>query len=45
MEEIMDMNIRKLQARFPDKFTENEALNRDIDAEMQAMMGDKPFDV
>lgn len=45
IEEIMDMNINKLKARYPEKFTEEHALNRDIDAEMQAMMGDKPFDV
>ena len=37
--ELMEMNIRKLKARFPDKFTENEALNRDVEKEMFAMMG------
>ncbi len=45
MAEIMTMNIDKLKARYPDKFTESNALERDVDAEMKAMMGDKPFDV
>ena len=41
----MTMNIDKLKARYPDKFTESNALERDVDSEMKAMMGDKPFDV
>lgn len=32
-EEVMDTNIKKLQARFPDKFTEEKANNRDLDKE------------
>ncbi len=43
--ELMAMNIRKLQARYPEKFTEENALNRDVDAEMLAMTGGQPIDV
>lgn len=32
-EDIMAQNIAKLRARYPDKFTEEAALNRDLDAE------------
>lgn len=37
MEEIMAANIRKLNRRFPDKFTEDQALVRDLDAEYRAL--------
>ncbi len=30
MEEVMDLNINKLKARFPEKFTEENALTRDL---------------
>jgi NTP pyrophosphatase (non-canonical NTP hydrolase) len=30
MEDIMDININKLKVRFPEKFTEFHALNRDL---------------
>lgn len=33
IEEIMQLNINKLQARFPAKFTSENALNRDIEKE------------
>lgn len=33
LEEIMEKNIAKLKKRYGDKFTEEAALNRDIDAE------------
>ncbi len=36
-EEVMEMNIRKLQARFPDKFTDAAAIKRDLEAEKAAM--------
>jgi NTP pyrophosphatase (non-canonical NTP hydrolase) len=36
-ESTMNRNIAKLLARFPDKFTEDAALNRDVDAELAAM--------
>lgn len=32
-EEIMDLNIEKLKARYPEKFTEEKALNRDLEKE------------
>lgn len=32
-QEILDLNIQKLRARFPDKFTEDHALNRDLETE------------
>ena len=33
MEEILDKNIAKLETRYPEKFTQEKALNRDLDAE------------
>lgn len=38
--EVFDMNIRKLQKRFPDKFTEERALERDLDAERAELEAD-----
>ena len=38
-EEAFAKNIAKLKARFPDKFTEELALNRDLDAERAALEG------
>ena len=32
-EEVMATNIAKLKARYPDKFEESQALNRDLDKE------------
>ena len=32
-EEILDINIAKLQSSYPDKFTEHNALNRDLEKE------------
>jgi len=40
--EIMQANNRKLRERFPDSFAEEDALDRDTDAERQAM--DDPLD-
>lgn len=37
--EILDLNIKKLRARFPDKFTEKDALNRDLDQERDILEG------
>lgn len=37
MEEQLDKNIRKLQKRFPDKFTIDQANNRNLDAERQEL--------
>lgn len=36
-EECMRTNIDKLRKRFPDKFTQEQALNRDLDAERKAL--------
>lgn len=41
-EEAFAKNIAKLKARFPDKFTEDQALNRDLDAERKALEDDEP---
>jgi NTP pyrophosphatase (non-canonical NTP hydrolase) len=38
-EETFATNIAKLQARFPDKFTKDAALNRDLAAERATLMG------
>lgn len=36
-EQLFEQNIAKLQARYPDKFTEEAALNRDIPAEREIL--------
>lgn len=36
---VWQANIDKLQARYPDKFTEESALNRDLDKERKALEG------
>jgi len=36
-EEIQEKNIAKLRARFPDKFTEDNANNRDLDKEREVL--------
>lgn len=42
MQEAMEANIRKLQVRYGDKYSDLKALNRDLDAEREALVGDKP---
>lgn len=38
-EEVFDLNIAKLEARYPDlRFNADHAINRDVDAEQSAMM-------
>jgi NTP pyrophosphatase (non-canonical NTP hydrolase) len=37
LEEIAAKNIAKLQKRFPDKFTQEQALNRNLSAEREAL--------
>lgn len=37
--EILDLNIAKLRARFPDKFTEKDALERNLDRERDILEG------
>jgi len=36
-EEVMDKNIAKLKARYPDKFTKEKALNRDLEKEREVL--------
>jgi NTP pyrophosphatase (non-canonical NTP hydrolase) len=36
-EEVMAKNIEKLKARYPHKFTEDKALNRDLDKEREIL--------
>lgn len=38
-EQCMNANIAKLRKRFPEKFTTHDAVNRDTDAEMNALKG------
>ena len=37
LREIMDTNIRKLEARYPEKFTEEGAINRNLVTERQIL--------
>lgn len=39
---VMSRNIQKLAKRYPDKFTEDAALNRDLEAEREILEGIKP---
>lgn len=43
--EVMEANLRKLQTRYPERFTEDCARheNRDRDAEASAILGKSPF--
>jgi hypothetical protein len=34
---VLDINIDKLKARYPEKFTEKEAENRDLDKEREVL--------
>ena len=36
-EQLFDQNTAKLKVRFPEKFTEEKALNRDLEAERKAL--------
>ena len=37
LEQIMEVNIAKLRMRYPNKFTEHDALNRDLEAERKEL--------
>ena len=37
MEEILETNINKLKARYPEKFTEQHATNRNLDREREIL--------
>ena len=39
MDDVLDKNIKKLKARFPDKFTEEKAIERDIKTERGILEG------
>lgn len=39
MEDILEISINKLLARFPDKFSEHHAVNRDLNKERQVLEG------
>lgn len=39
LEEILETNVKKLQARYPDKFDSNKAINRDIEKERGILDG------
>lgn len=41
MGDILQTNIDKLKARFPEKFTEHHALNRDLNTERNILEGNK----
>ena len=40
-EEVQRRNIDKLKVRYPDKFTQHEALNRNLDEERKTLEGTK----
>jgi hypothetical protein len=37
LREILETNINKLEARYPEKFTEDKALNRNLDIERKIL--------
>lgn len=39
-EEMMDINIKKLSKRYPNGFSKDDALNRDVEAEKKTMRSD-----
>lgn len=39
LEEVLQLNIDKLRARFPERFTEQHALNRDLERERGILEG------
>jgi NTP pyrophosphatase (non-canonical NTP hydrolase) len=41
LEEMLQRNIDKLKARFPENFTQEDALNRNLDVERKILEGDK----
>lgn len=40
-DEVQQLNIAKLRKRYPEKFTEDNAINRDIENEMKVFSSDK----
>jgi len=41
LEDILYQNIEKLRARYPEKYTEYDALNRDLEKERKVLEGQK----
>lgn len=41
LEEMLQRNIDKLKARYPEKFTQENALNRNLDVERNILEGNK----
>ena len=41
MDDVLQTNIDKLRARYPEKFTSHHALNRDLDNERRILEGNK----
>lgn len=39
LEMVLHMNLRKLETRYPEKFTEEAAINRDVDKERVTLEG------
>jgi NTP pyrophosphatase (non-canonical NTP hydrolase) len=39
LEQVMQINIDKLRARYPEKFTQENALNRNLEAERKILEG------
>lgn len=39
LEEILEVNVKKLQARYPDKFDSDRAVGRDLEKERQILEG------
>ena len=42
LRDVLDTNIAKLEARYPEKFTEEQALNRNLSVERQILEGVVP---
>jgi len=45
LRDIMETNIKKLEARYPEKFTEDKALNRDLATERTILEGNTTRDI
>lgn len=45
LRDIMGTNIKKLQARYPEKFSNERALNRDLSTERNILEGNTPINM
>lgn len=45
LEEVMITNIRKLRSRYPDRFKEHDAINRDLNKEREILEDDVKCDI